>query len=144
VPFFRKVTPQVEIPVGPEREDLLADIARRAGERKQQVQTLLEEFARREDERRTAAAAPQPRFEEVLREVEPAAVKSPSPLISIERRWSTKPEPALAAPSEEVEKLEIRIATLEREQRKLVGIVEGLIAVLTGKGNEKARAAERF
>lgn len=136
--FFRKSKPQVEIPVGTEREDLLADIARRAGERKNQVQTLLEEYARREDERR-AAPAPQPRFEEVLREVEPAAAKAP--LLSMERRWSTKPE--AVAPSQEVAKLENRIAALEREQRKLVGIVEGLIAVLNGNRKEKARAAER-
>jgi hypothetical protein len=135
MPFFRKTKPQVEIPVGTEREDLLADIARRAGERKNQVQSLLEEYARREDERRAMPA--QPRFEEVLREVEPAAAK-PLP-ISLERRWSTRPE---SGAPEEVAKLETRIAALEREQRKLVGIVEGLIAVL-GARKDKARAAER-
>lgn len=138
MPFFRKAKSQMEIPVGAEREDLLADIARRTGERKQQVQTLLEEYARREDER-CAAPAPQPRFNDVLREVEPEAAKTP--VISMERRWSTRPEPA--APSAEIAKLESRIAALEREQRKLVEIVEGLIGVLNARGTEKARAAER-
>lgn len=138
MPFFRKTKPQMEIPVGAEREDLLADIARRAGERKHQVQTLLEEYARREDERQ-AVAEPQPRFTEVLREVEPAAAKAP--LLSIERRWSTRTE--ATAPSQDLARLESRIAALEREQRKLVGIVEGLIGVLNGSRKEKARAAER-
>lgn len=138
MPFFRKTKPQMEIPEGAEREDLLADIARRAGERKQQVQTLLEDYARREDERQ-AVSQPQPRFAEVLHEVEPAAAAAP--LLSIERRWSTRTE--APAPSQDVARLESRIAALEREQRKLVGIVEGLIGVLNGSRKEKARAAER-
>jgi polyhydroxyalkanoate synthesis regulator phasin len=140
VSFFRKSAPQVEIPVGTEREDLLADLARRAGERKQQVQNLLEEFARREDERRTAPPE-QPSFQRVLKEVEPAAAATP--LISMERRWSTKAEPSADATPADITRLEERIASLENEQRKLVGIVEGLISVLHSSRKEMARAAER-
>jgi hypothetical protein len=130
--FFRKSQLQTEIPVDSEREDLLADIARRAGERKQQAKTLLEDFARREDERRQAS------FQATLEDLEPAASKAP--LLSIERRWSTRTEPPGSA---DVAKLEHRIATLEAEQRKLVEIVEGLIAVLNGSRREMSRAAER-
>lgn len=138
MPFFRKSTPEVEIPVGVEREDLLAGIARRAGERKQQVQSLLEEFARREDERAQPPAPEPPSFQKVLEQVEPAVAKTP--LLSMERRWSTKP-PEPVANVDTVAQLQARVAALETEQKKLVGIVESLIAVVSAARTSKGKAA---
>ncbi len=142
--FFRKEKPDDEIPVGAEREDILADIARRAGERKQQVQTLLEEYARQQDAPPQEVASAT--FRTVLNQVEPKFASQPE---AQERRWSTVREiappvaPQATQKPDTADALETRVATLEREQKKLVGIVEALIGVISETRGSKVRAASK-